>query len=109
MLPGETNAPGTPTGKSGTPTPQNTTDTVNVTVEAVDSQFYPVAGITDMIKLGSSDSVAVLPNPAAMTNGIVTFSTFLFQTDGTQTVNATDTTTTNNIPVATSSSVVVAN
>jgi hypothetical protein len=109
LLPGETGAPGTLTGKAGTPTPQNTSDTVNVTVEAVDSQFYPVAGITDMVKLGSSDGVAVLPNPAPMTNGIVTFTTFLFQTDGTQTVTATDTTTTNNIPVATSSSVVVAN
>jgi hypothetical protein len=43
-----------------------------------------------------------------MSNGSVTFSTFLFQTDGTQTITATDLTNTN-IPTATSSSVVVAN
>jgi len=108
LLPGETSAPGTPTGKSGTPTPQNTQDLVSVTVTAVDSQFFPVGGSSDTIKLTSSDGAAILPNPLSMTNGTVTFSTFLFQTDGTQTISATDTVSTN-IPTATSSSVVVAN
>jgi hypothetical protein len=108
LLPGETNAPGTLTGKSGTPTQQNTENLVSVTVQAVDSQFYPVGGSTDMIKLTSSDGAAILPNQAAMTNGTITFTTFLFQTDGPQVIYATDTTSTN-IPMATSSSVVVAN
>ncbi len=108
LLPGEASAPGTVTGKSGAPTAQNTTGLVNVTVVAVDSQFYPVSGIADSIQLGSSDGVAILPNPANMVNGTVTFSTFLFQTGGggTQTITATDTTSTN-IPTATSSPVVV--
>ncbi len=108
LLPGESSAPGTLTGKSGTPTQQNTHDLVSVTVVAVDSQFYPVGGSSDSIKLTSSDTQAILPNPLSMTNGTVTFSTFLFQTDGTQTITATDTTSTN-IPAAISSSVVVAN
>ena len=108
LLPGESSAPGTPSGKSGTPTQQYTQNLVSVTVVAVDSQFYPVGGSSDTIKLTSSDGAAILPNPLSMTNGTVTFSTFLFQTDGTQTINATDTVNTN-IPMATSSSVVVAN
>jgi hypothetical protein len=108
LLPGESSAPGTLTGKSGTPTQQDTHNLVSVTVMAVDSQFYPVGGSSDMIQLSSSDGAAIIPNASAMNNGSVTFSTFLFQTDGTNTITATDTTNTN-IPPATSSSVVVAN
>ena len=110
LLPGETSAPGTLTGKSGSPTAQNTSGLVNVTVLAVDSRFYPVGGITDNIQLGSSDGAAILPNPANMVNGTVTFSTFLFQTGGggTQTISAMDTLiTATNISTATSSPVVV--
>ena len=108
LLPGEASAPGTVTGKSGTPAAQNTSGLVNVTVVAVDSQFYPVGGVTDSIQLSSSDGAAIIPNPANMVNGTVTFSTFLFQTGGggTQTISATDTTSTN-VPTATSSPVVV--
>jgi hypothetical protein len=109
LLPGESSAPGTLTGKSGSPTAQNTVNTVSsVIVLAVDSQFYPVGGITDSIQLSSSDGAAITPTPANMVNGTVTFTTFLFQTGGggTQTITATDTTSTN-IPAATSSPVVV--
>jgi len=108
LLPGETAAPGTPTGKTGTPTVQDTTDLCNVTVNAVDTNgWYVVPGVIDSITITSSDGAAILPTPAALVNSTGTYQ-ILFQTDGTNTVTATDTSVTPNIS-GTSSIVTVSN
>ena len=114
LLPGQTNTPGVAPGYAGTPTPVGTGGTYgeeNVTVLAVDSEWNPVGGINDVIAITSSDGSAIKPTPQAMANGSVTFgpsNPFFFATAGSQTVMATDTTTTN-IPVATSAAVTVTN
>jgi hypothetical protein len=118
LLPGETNAPNTPTGKSGTPTPVSLgsdSGILVVTVQAVDAHFYPVNTGSDTIAItDSSGGTATDPAPAAMVNGVVQFNGNLpagpqpvvFSTTGTFTVTATDTSNTNILP-ATSSSVTV--
>jgi len=116
LLPGETIAPNTPTGKTGTPTSISlTSDSGDLafTVQAVDAHFYPVTGASDTIDItDSSNGTATDPGPAAMVNGLVSYGVnptpgpVVFSTTGTFTVTATDTTNTN-IPPATSSSVTV--
>ncbi len=117
LLPGETNAPNTPTGKGGTPNAVSLTDDgeLDVTVQAVDANFYPVTSSTDTIAIAdSSGGTATDPSPAAMVSGLVSFDgstptgpqPVFFTTTGTFTVTATDTTNTN-IPPATSSSFTV--
>lgn len=108
LLPGETNAPGTLTGKIGTPTPISFTQNggfCDVTINAVDSTYHIINVSGDVISLSSSDSAAFLPEPAPLANGTVT-QVLLFGANGTFTVTATDTTKTN-IPPATSSPVTV--
>ncbi len=93
LLPGETAAPGTLTGKTGTPTAANTSDIYTFTVNAVDANWFPVAGVSDTITISSSDGAAITPLNAALGNGTAQFQ-MLFQTGGggTQTVTATDVT-----------------
>jgi hypothetical protein len=110
LLPGESNAPNTATGKTGTPTPVDLASAngqVTITVLAVDSHWNPVGGITDTIDITSSDTSGYVngSNPAPLSNGSEQFS-WSFVTVGPQTVTATDTTNTN-IPPATSSRVQV--
>jgi hypothetical protein len=117
VLPGQTNAPNTTNGLTGTPTPNSAGATAGqelVTVMAVDSQFNPVSGISDTIKLSSTDPGASLPGNQGttgnMVNGVVTFtgnnSFFFSGNPGNFTITATDTSNTS-IPPATSSPVTV--
>jgi hypothetical protein len=109
LLPGETNAPNTTTGKGGTPTPIPAGSIINVTVNAVDSTFHIISGIADNVGLTSTDSGAILgaipSNPMPLANGTVDIQVQL-NTSGSQTISATDTTSTN-IPTATSSPITV--
>jgi hypothetical protein len=113
VLPGQTNAPGTATGLVGTPTAVSlgAGGLENVTVLAVDKNYYPVSGVLDTISVSSTDSSGISPNPVAMVNGVASFtgsSAYAFGTQGTYTITATDTTSTStNIAPATSSSVTV--
>jgi hypothetical protein len=99
LLPGETNAPNTATGKNGTPTPidlySGAGGVVAITVLAVDSNWNPVGGVTDTIDITSSDPGGAVANgganPVALQNGSVQV-TWAFVTSGNQTVTATDTT-----------------
>lgn len=97
LLPGETNAPNTATGKKGTPTSidlySGTDGQVPITVLAVDSHWNPVGGVTDSITITSSDpnGYANGSNPAPLSNGSEQFS-WSFGSAGTQTLTATDTT-----------------
>ena len=91
LLPGETAAPGTPSGKTGTPTAQTAGTAFNVTVNAVDAHWNRVTNVTDTVAISSSDANATLPANAALVAGTRTFSV-TFKTAGTATVTATDVT-----------------
>jgi hypothetical protein len=64
LLPGETAAPGTPTGKMGTPNVQTAGSVFTVTVNAVDANWNLVSTITDTVQITSADNNASLPNAA---------------------------------------------
>ncbi len=103
LLPGETAAPGTPTGKTGTPTPQTAGVPFNVTVNAVDDSWNIIPYVRDTVALTTSDDTAILPGNAALANGAATFSV-MFGVSGTYTVTATDVSI-SNIAAGTSASV----
>jgi len=91
LMPGETAAPGTTSGKTGTPTAQTAGVTFDITVNAVDAAWHVVNYVTDTVSITSSDTSAVLPPNATLVNGTGTFS-FTFGSTGTYTVTATDVT-----------------
>ena len=94
LLPGETNAPGTLSGKIGTPTPQSVSTPTTVTVNAVDANWN-IVSLSDTVQLSTSDGNAFIPGSMSLVNGTATFSGvngLLFQTQSppTMTVTATD-------------------
>ena len=89
-MPGETAAPGTPTGKTGTPTAQTAGTGYTVTVNAVDANWNLVS-TNDTVEITSSDANATLPANAALSGGNRTFSV-TNKTAGSQTVTASDVT-----------------
>ncbi len=108
LLPGETNAPGTLTGKIGSPTAQSASvnfGIVPVTVIMCDSAWYPLSS-TDTIHITTTDGSATTPLDAALVNGTLTTTTFSFGSAGTFNVTATDVTNGAMLP-NTSSSVLV--
>lgn len=92
LLPGETAAPGTPTGKTGTPTAVQVFTPFDVIVTAVDDQWYPITGVSDTIHLASDDPTATIPADAQLVNGTVTFTGVYFGGEGNFTFTATDVT-----------------
>jgi hypothetical protein len=94
LLPGETAAPGTPTGKTGTPTPQPAYTPFDIVVNAVDNDWYPIPGVSHVIHLTSDDLSFI--GPAAdpgLVNGTVTIQGSYFGTvGGPFTITATDVT-----------------
>jgi hypothetical protein len=103
LFPGETAAPGTPTGKTGTPNPISISGTgggfVNITVNAVDSDYNLMTSVTNTLAFTSSDTAASLPasGSVALVGGTAASVTIQLQTQGNQTVTATDLISTNNI------------
>ena len=89
LVPGETAAPGTATGKTGTPTAANTDAGYNLTVNAVDANWNLVSTVTDTVGITSIDVNATMPANAALAAGTQTFA-FNFNTAGTKTITATD-------------------
>jgi len=94
LLPGESAAPGTVSGKTGTPRAQTAGTAFDITVRACDMQWNTVATVTDAIQILSSDQSALLPTPAQLVagtriytvtlNAAGTFTLFAHdQTDGT--------------------------
>ena len=73
LLPGETAAPGTASGKTGAPSNETAGSTFNVTVNAVDANWNPVTS-TDTVGITSTDANATLPANAALVAGTKTFS-----------------------------------
>lgn len=92
LMPGETAAPGTPTGKTGTPTAQTANVAFNVTVNAVDANWNVVDTVSDTVRITSSDGSATLPPNADLVNGVGTFEVVFGTGGSTQTVTATDVT-----------------
>lgn len=88
LVPGETAAPGTASGRTGTPTAQTAGTAFMVTVNAVDANWNMVSS-THTVRMTSSDGAATLPTDAALVAGTKTFSVTL-NTAGSMTVTATD-------------------
>ncbi|MHA8071868.1 invasin domain 3-containing protein [Aquirufa ecclesiirivi] len=89
IMPGETAAPGTATGKTGSPTAQTAGTSLNFTVNAVDAYWNLVSSATPTAVITSSDAQATLPSSAALVGGTKQFAITL-KTAGNQTVTATD-------------------
>jgi hypothetical protein len=88
LVPGETAAPGTASGKTGTPSTQGAGVAFTVAVNAVDANWN-VASSTHTVGITSSDPAATLPASAALVAGSRAFSIAL-NTAGSRTVTATD-------------------
>lgn len=73
LLPGETAAPGTPSGKSGTPRAQVAGLPFTVTVRACDDTWATVTTVTHVVKLLASDASATLPANSSLSSGLGTF------------------------------------
>lgn len=99
LLPGETAAPGTPTGKTGTPTAQQLNVPFDFTVRAVDSEWFPVSEVDNAIRITSTDANMVvnwtaLPYDATLSSGswAPPAASSLFGTQGTWTIKVEDVT-----------------
>src|SRR5262245_1090850 len=103
LLPGESAAPGTPSGKTGSPSAQTLGVPFSVTVRACDASWNTVTSVTNIFAVRSSDASANLPGPTALVAGLRTLSATL-NTDGSFTISADDQSDPT-IPLATSSSV----
>jgi len=99
LVPGETTAPGTSTGKTGSPSSQSLGVAIanGIVVNAVDANWNTVTGATPNVAITSSDTSATIAddNGAAAGNltlgaGAGTLSSFTFNNGGAQTITATD-------------------
>ena len=90
LMPGESAAPGTPSGKTGTPNAQTAGTGYTVTVNAVDANWN-VVSTNDTIQITTTDANATLPANAALVAGTKTFN-ITNKTAGTFTVTASDVT-----------------
>ena len=89
LMPGETAAPGTGSGKTGTPNAQTAGVAYSVTVNAVDANWNLVSTSTHTVAITSTDANATLPANAALVAGTKTFS-LTNKTAGSWTATATD-------------------
>jgi len=102
LLPGESAAPGTGTGKSGAPADQTVGVPFTVTVRACDNSWNTVSSITNSILLTSTDGSASLPASFSLSSGTAT-AQVTFNAAGAFTISADDQSDPT-IPLATSSS-----
>jgi hypothetical protein len=105
LVPGETAAPGSASGKTGTPNSQIVGLSFAATVNAVDSFWNLVNTVSDTVGLSSSDISATLPPATALLGGITNPTVYL-NTTGSFTITATDLTDGTKAP-STSPSIVV--
>jgi len=89
LLPGETPAPGTVSGKTGVARAQTVGVPFEFQVRAVDDQFALVTTITDVIEFTSSDASATLPAATGLVAGQSVLTATL-NAAGTFTVSASD-------------------
>jgi hypothetical protein len=76
LVPGETAAPGTVTGKTGTPNGQTTGMPFPIIINAVDANWN-VLNTNDTVRVSSSDPGAFLPGNTALTAGTATLNVTL--------------------------------
>ena len=89
LLPGETAAPGSSSGKSGTPRAQTAGVPFTATVRACDAQWNTVTTVANAIQILSTDQSATLPAAAQLVSGTRAFTVSL-NAAGTFTVFAHD-------------------
>lgn len=89
LLPGESLAPGSPTGKTGTPAPQTAGIPFTVTIRAVDVAWNLVSARNDTIVVTATDGQAELPATVTLNGGVAVVAVVL-KTASTQTLSATD-------------------
>src|SRR5436309_2625696 len=91
LVPGESAAPGTASGKVGQPSPAASGTAFTVTVNAVDANWNLLTNVSDTLAITASDTNATLPGSAALLGGTQTFSLTL-KASGSATVTASDVT-----------------
>jgi len=89
LVPGETAAPGTTTGKTGSPTAQEVGQPFDVVVNAVDEYWNINPAGVAMVEITTTDPGAIEPAQAGLVDGTETFSV-TFLTMGTWTITAAD-------------------
>jgi hypothetical protein len=105
LLPGESAAPGTVSGKDGSPQAQTTGVPFDVRIRACDSDWQTVSSVGNFIHLSSTDGTAALPSDFSLIAGEMTVSATV-NAAGTFLVSADDLSDTS-IPIADSSPFVV--
>jgi hypothetical protein len=90
LLPGETAAPGTATGKTGTPDPQPLFGNFNVIINAVSDDWALIRNVTDTVTFSSTDQ-DLLVEDVVLVNGTAT-AVMNMGTAGTQTITVSDVT-----------------
>jgi copper(I)-binding protein len=94
LLPGETAAPNTPSGKTGTPLAQSANVPFDVIVNSVDANWNVVSGSTDQIAFTSTSGDFYMvsdPEQPSLSGGTVT-ATVEFISGGSATITANDAT-----------------
>ena len=89
LLPGETAAPGTLTGKTGTPQAQVIGVPFTVVMQACDEDWHVVTSVTNLVQWNSADGQASLPEAFPLSGGVATASA-TFHTRGTFTISGQD-------------------
>ena len=106
LLPGESNAPGTATGKTGTPLAQAAGVPFDITINACDATWN-IAPCSDTVHLTTTDPSGYPPNDTALVNGTVTITgTMTLFSSGSWTITASDASTPS-IAAGTSSAVTI--
>jgi Bacterial Ig-like domain (group 3)/YDG domain len=98
LLPGETTAPGTTTGKTGSPNSQTVgTAITSIIVNAVDAYWNTAPTATPNVQISGSDTLATIsddngssPGNLTLTNGSGVPASYIFNTAGGQTITASD-------------------
>jgi hypothetical protein len=100
LLPGETNAPGTRTGKTGSPMAYSLSagQPLNVTINACDQSWNIITAASDEVQITSTDpnssAIPGAPQISSLTAGTTQIQ-FSFGSEGTFTITASDDTDTN--------------
>ena len=89
LLPGETAAPGTPSGKVGEPSVQTVGVPFTVQIRACDDGWNTALGVTDLVQWSCTDSTADPPAVAPLTNGQLAV-TATFNSAGNFTISGRD-------------------
>ena len=92
LMPGETAAPGTPTGKTGTPTPQTVGQEFEITVRSVDADWYPISAADSVNIQSSTDPLLAFPPFVSQLVGGTVNIPVTFGTAGNQTITVYDVT-----------------